>query len=254
MSEQTKIKRLYTFTLQKEEEVERNEESVNEAGEKVTVTKKVVEKLPHVFFIKKPTRSLYDEAELFYGSEMAKAIKAGMMTRSQLEKRFSNDGGILSEPERVAYATLLTSLRDKQMEYQKASLKNPSERTPEENKQFTDLLTDLLKIQNNLQTFQLENESLYSSTADVRARNKTIIWWILNVCCQEDSDKEIQFFNGETLEDKLKDYDSIIEGEDEFKTLALNRFIYLYTLYYLNRAQNKEDFDYFLEQLDKPNT
>lgn len=43
MSEHTKNKRLYTFTLNKDQEVEKSEESTNEKGEKITVTKKVIE-------------------------------------------------------------------------------------------------------------------------------------------------------------------------------------------------------------------
>lgn len=253
MSEHTKNKRLFTFTLQKEQEVEKTEESTNDKGEKITVTKKVIEKVPHVFFLKKPTRSLSDEAELYHGSEMAKAVKSGMMTLSQLEKRFVNDGGILSEPERDNYAKLLTSLRDKQIEYHKISLKNAADRTPEENQQFTDLITDLLKIQNDLQAFQLDNEQLFNSTADIRARNKTVLWWVLNISYKEEGGKEIPFFSGNTLEEKLQDYDKISEGNDEFQILVIGRFTYLFTLYYLGKANTEPDFQYFFEQLEKSN-
>ena len=202
MSESSKMKRLYTFTLNKDEEVEKSEKSKNEKNEEITVTKRVIEKISHPFFIKKPTRSLYDEAELFHGSEMRKAVNAGMMTRSQLEKHFINDGGILSNPERESYAKLLTDLREKQITYQKLNLQK--EKTPEETKQVTTLLTDLLNIQNELQKFEYANENLFSATADIRVRNKTVMWWILNTSYKDEGGKEIPFFNCETLEDKFK--------------------------------------------------
>ena len=65
------MKTIYEFAINKEGLVKETEESVNEEGQKVTITKDVVSQVPHKYFIKKPTRALFDEAELFYGVRLS---------------------------------------------------------------------------------------------------------------------------------------------------------------------------------------
>ena len=53
------MKTTYEFAINKEGLVKETEESVNEEGQKVTITKDVVSQVPHNYFIKKPTRVLW---------------------------------------------------------------------------------------------------------------------------------------------------------------------------------------------------
>ena len=91
---------LNEFILPKEEEVQETESSTNEKGEEVKTTKTVKKSVNKTFVVKKPNRSLYDEAELFYGVKLSEGIKAGLLTRALLAKRFNNDGGGLSDNEK----------------------------------------------------------------------------------------------------------------------------------------------------------
>ena len=94
---------LNEFTIPKEEDVQETETSTNENGEEVSTTKTVKKSVDKTFVVKKPSRALYDEAELFYGVKLAEGIKAGLLTRALLAKRFNNDGGILSDPEKEKF-------------------------------------------------------------------------------------------------------------------------------------------------------
>ena len=73
---------LNEFTIPKEEDVQETETSTNENGEEVTTTKTVKKSVDKTFVVKKPTRALYDEAELFYGVKLSEGIKAGLLTRA----------------------------------------------------------------------------------------------------------------------------------------------------------------------------
>ena len=73
---------LNEFKLLKEENVEETETSVNDKGEEVKTTKNVKKPIEKTFVVKKPNRSLYDEAELFYGVKLSEGIKAGLLTRA----------------------------------------------------------------------------------------------------------------------------------------------------------------------------
>ena len=75
---------LYDFTINREVEKERTTTSKNKEGQKVETTETYEEVIPVSFFLKKPNRKLYDDAELFYGVKMSEGIKAGLLTRNLL--------------------------------------------------------------------------------------------------------------------------------------------------------------------------
>ena len=82
-------------------EAEEAEVSKNENGEEIKTIKKVKKNLSTKVIIKKPTRALFDEAELFYGVKLSEGIKHGLLTRPLLAKRINNDGGIFSDEEQI---------------------------------------------------------------------------------------------------------------------------------------------------------
>ena len=79
---------LYDFDVKKDVRKEVEEKSKNDKGEDVTVTTTVTEQEPFTFSIQKPTRKLYEEAELFYAVKLSEGIKAGLLTRPLLAKRY----------------------------------------------------------------------------------------------------------------------------------------------------------------------
>ena len=123
---------LNEFIIPKEEEVPETETSTNQDGEEITTTKTVKKTVDKTFVVKKPSRMLYDEAELFYGVKLAEGIKAGLLTRALLAKRFNNDGGVLSDPEKDKFSKLYMSLFEKQARVTTIEDKPKRERTKEE--------------------------------------------------------------------------------------------------------------------------
>ena len=100
------MKKLFDFRIKKTTTETKEESSKNEKGETVTISKDVETVTSQTVVLRKPNRSLYDEAELFYGVRLSEGIKAGLLTRALLAKRFSNDGGILSDADKNKYADL----------------------------------------------------------------------------------------------------------------------------------------------------
>ena len=91
---------IYEFTFDKKEkkkvEVERKNK---ETGEVETILQNKTVKTPIKFIIKKPTRRLADEAEIYYSVRLSKAIKMGIVTKAMLIKKYADNGGALSEEE-----------------------------------------------------------------------------------------------------------------------------------------------------------
>ncbi len=248
------MKRLYEFTVGKKSTVKESETIQNESGEEITTTKEVKKVVDKKYFLRKPTRKLFDAAELFYGVHLSEGIKAGLLTRALLQKRFSNDGGTLGEKEREEWSTLYSDLFDKQVEFQQLSLKNEEERTPEENARL-EICKDFLKDSRlRIQEFEMQQSSLFDQTAENRARNKTILWWVLQLAYYEDDEgDEKPFFGDGEYEDRIQVYDTLEEEEEPFSVECINKFFYYVSFWYVSKTSDPTQFEElikFAEQQD----
>ena len=203
------------------------------------------EKVKHQFFLRKPTRSLYDEAELFYGIELSKGIKAGLLTKALLAKRYENDGGSLSDGEIERYGNLYLDFYRKTDEYQKLLIKDEENLTQENRDDMERLEKELTDNRSTLTQFEMEQQSLYEQTAEVRARNKTILWWILALSYGGDDNA---YFPGKTFDDKLAVYDELSEEEDDFINTVIQRLTYFVSFWFVGRASTQEEFDAMLRE------
>jgi hypothetical protein len=238
------MKKLFEFNVPKNVEVEETEVSTNEKGEQVKTIKKVNKKELVKVFLRKPTRSLFDEAELFYGVRLSEGIKAGLLTRALLAKRFTNDGGVLSEEEKNVYATFYVALFEKQNEFQKLSIKDESERTEAEKTRYQQVIIELTELRTQIQDFESAQASLFDQTAENRARNKTILCWVLQLSYMiDDKGNELPLFGHGEFESKLKIYDDMEENGTEFEGLVCRKLAYFVSFWYVGRAASQEEFE-----------
>lgn len=237
------MKTIYEFAINKEGIVKETEESVNEAGQKVTITKDVTTQVPHNYFIKKPTRALFDEAELFYGVKLSEGVKAGLLTRTLLNKRYVDDGGILADKTKNAEADAYKDLYDAQNELQRLTSLEEKDRPEYFVTKKEELETKITVIKNSLTELEVQKESLFDNTAETRARNKVITWWILFLSYYEKNGEKQPFFGEGDYEARMNRYDEIFESEDPHLVKAANAFIYFISFWYVGRANSKEDFD-----------
>ena len=246
---------LHEFVLQKNQQVEEKETSKNEKGEEITTSRKVDKPVDHTFIVKKPNRALYDEAELFYGVKLSEGIKAGLLTRALLAKRFNNDGGVLSDIEKDKFSNMYLSLFEKQSELQAIEMKSEKERTDEEKKRREELIDDLNKSREEVQEFEMSQASLFDQTAENRARNKTILWWVVNLSYKKVSEDKFEpVFKGDSFDEKIAEYDKYEEKEEDFWDDMLKKLSYVVSFWYITKADSKEELDVLLatsEQQDQ---
>lgn len=240
------MKELYSFFINKEVEVEETEVSKNESGEEIKTIKKVKKNEPVRVIVKKPTRNLFDEAELFYGVTLSEGIKSGLLTRALLAKRINNDGGVFSDEEQVEYSGSYVKLFELQNEFQKISMVDKDKRTEEEQAQLKLLMQDIENVREKIQNFEIAQSSLFEQTAENRARNKTIIWWLLNLSYIEENGSPKSLFGEGSYRERLEVYDDIEEKDLEFEKKAIQKLVYLISFWYMGRASIKEEFDNLL--------
>ena len=241
------MKKLFKFELDREVTSKEKETSKNDKGETVTTEKEVTKTVKQTVFLRKPTRSLYDGAELFYGVKLSEGIKAGLLTRALLAKRFSNDGGVLSNDEKDRYAELYLKLYETQLDAERLS----ANKDDQDQEKLESLLEESADIRRQLTDFEMAQSQLFEQTAENRARNKTILWWVLNLSHFEDEDgKSSVIFEGKDFEEKLNSYDSMEEGGDDFDEELLQKLIYYVSFWYVGRVSNQEEFDNLLTSED----
>ncbi len=240
------MKKLYTFTLNKEIEVEEPQLSKNEKGEEIKLLVKVKKQEPYTYFVAKPTRSLMEAAEIFFASIVSKCISQGILSVSLLQKRVLNDGGVLSDEQKKAYEELYNTLFDKQSTHKNLLAKtDPTEEDKiETDKVFKEIVDTLTEIQ-NLETKTGNN--LYQNTAENIARNRCAIFWTLNLSYKEEDGKEIPVFPGKTYEEKLVSYDKLEEDGNDFDIQLISKLFLVTSLWYLGKAEKQQDFDILLK-------
>tara|TARA_S200002703_G_scaffold29347_1_gene25213 strand:+ start:2299 stop:3201 length:903 start_codon:yes stop_codon:yes gene_type:complete len=246
------MKKLYEFTLKEKVTNKVEEKSTDKDGNEVTITKDKTEEVDRVVFLKKPSRSMYDEAELYYGVQLSEGIKAGLLTRALLAKRFSNDGGIMSDTEKKEYADLYLKLFENQNSIQRLSAIKKEERTPEESVELEKATQEDGLIKKEIQEFEMAQSSLFDQTAENRARNKTILWWVLSISYLEDKEgKPTPIFAGDSLTEKLNSYDLIEEEGTDFQEEVIKKLIYYVSYWYVSSAQTPEEFQELIKALDE---
>ena len=245
------MKKLFEFTIPKIIVEKVTEESTNDKGEKTTTEKEVTKTENNIVVLKKPNRGLYDEAELFYGVKLAEGIKAGLLTRALLAKRFSNDGGVMSETDKEQYADLYIRLFEVQNNIERASLTPEADRTEEEKEQLVDWIRESAVAREEIQDFEISQASLFDQTAENRARTKTILWWVLNLAHFKKGQEHTPIYEGETFEQKLSSYDKLEDDENVFWEELSRKLIYYVSFWYVGKAQTQEDFEQLLREIDE---
>ena len=244
------MKEIYSFEIDRE--VEKTvEEKKQENGKEVTVTSTVTEKVPVEIVIKKPRRSDYDEAELYYGVQLSEGIKAGLLTRALLAKRFSNDGGVLSENDKDEYSDLYTNLFNIQNDIERITLTKESERASDYQETLNNLLRQQAIAKKDIQEFEMSQAALFDQTAETRARNKTILWWILHLSYVKEGDDYTEYFGNGSVENRLSMYDDYEENGTDFDEEVIRKLIYYVSFWYVRKSTNRTDFEQLLKDLEE---
>jgi hypothetical protein len=201
----------------------------------------------------KPNRKLKEDGELFYAKEVSRFAKAGVLPKAAWGTILSDGGGSISEKEREVYGELLLKFRDASFELQSILIKTESERTEAEKKRSDEIIIELDEIRKEIQSFESSQISIFENTAEAKARNRTILWWVLFTSYIEKNGEYVSFFDGETFDEKLNSYDIFEDSNNEssINLISIRRLTYLITLWFLGKVETEEDFDSFYQNLIK---
>jgi hypothetical protein len=243
---------LYKFTLDKEYEktVESTRKNKKTGEETITKRKKTV-KEPVEIQINRPNRRQLEEAELEYSVEMSNCIKKGILTKAMLGKKYSDTGGLFSEDDSSAYGDLYKEALDLQNEYLR--LDTVKKRTEAQEKRF-EKVTGLVAInRKRIVEFESNFQSLFDHTADVKAQNKVLLWYCLNLTFiyDEELDKFVPYFKGDDFEEKTSFYYELEEEEDPFYLELIKKASTTLAFWFFNQASSQDEFEKLMKEMEE---
>jgi uncharacterized UPF0146 family protein len=256
------MKTIYDFEIFLEKDVEREVEKPRQKKNKETgdvekwteKTKEIVkESVPCQILIKKPTRSLYEEADLFYSIRFSKYVKLGLLTDSQIAKKQIDVGDGFTTEQFDHYVKLKQAQTEKQALYYSIITKK-DEISDEEAERKDRLLSDLSVIETELEKYSRLRISAYDHTADSRARNDSLMWWCLNLSYiieGDDTTKEpVPMFEGQDFDTKKMKMEQLEDNEDPIYQKSYKKISDIVSVFYLMGISDKSDIEKTLEELN----
>lgn len=203
------------------------------------------------FAIQKPGRSLYEQADLFYSVKLSALIKAGVILSNQLRKRIIDDDGFLSVSEKKQLIEAYDNVSKFREQRDKVLATPEASRTEEDRKLLAESMQGLADAISKITGFEQDRMSIFSESAETKARIKVIFWWLLNLSYRKEGDKYIPIFEGKDFDEKLASYDKIDEQNDEFIIDVVKVINYLISNWYAGQISTEAEFQALLGQYDK---
>jgi len=260
MAKKSANRELYSFEVRIEEEVvkedikkvrRKNKDTGKMETIEETVEKTVAEEVPVKIIVKKPTRTQIEDGDMFYSIWLNKFIKMGLLTRSMLAKQHVDLGGTLNQDEKQRFASLYLKLYEKQQQVIRYSAKDRDNLTVNEAERLDKAVSDLAVVRKEIADYEAAQASVFDHTADVKARNRAITWFLLHLTYfKKGAAEEAPLFEGLDYEEKYDSYQEQDEGGDEIFSLAIDRLSSIITIWYMSGIQSQDDFEAVLEEIN----
>ena len=189
--------------------------------------------------IRKPTRLELDDADMMFSKFQSECIGKGILTKEMLIKAYKNFGGTLSNQEEKEYSKVFESFVEARKKIDKAKTKKEKDLLQKEVDLYYSSLRDI----------EMEHEHLFDRTADVIARNKTILHLALLMGLKDTSEEKDadpvfeSVYSGEEFEDRYNDFAEKEEADSDIANAVLSRISLFVTFwYYGDKTLTEEDF------------
>jgi len=252
-------KEIYSFSTevsQTKEISETKTEFNQETGEpeKVTVSKTVDVPTRYRIVIKQPNRRQMEEADMEYSIEMSRCIKKGILTKAMLSKKYSDLGGMMTEDDALELNKHYARVGELQTEYQRYQSKE--KKTTEDLNMIRQLLIDLTETRTSIVNLETAYSALFNHTADTKAQNKAIMWYVVNLTYFKEEEAEdselIPLFEGVTADDKLEQYYLFDEqGKSDIFNNIKNKLTTFISYWFFSSSTDKEEFDNLNEDVEE---
>lgn len=246
------FKELYTFSVDREVEKEvSSTKKDKKTGEEIKVTKKTKEIEPLAIKLKKPSRRELEDAELEFSVEMSKCIKKGILTKAMLAKKYSDTGGLMSEDDAQELVDNYKKIFELQSEYSRLEI--VQNKTEKQTKRVDEIAEELQVVRRKIVETESNYQALFDHTADVKAQNRLILWYVIMLTYVQGSEDERPkpYFGVGDFEDKLEEYYKKEESDDSLYFLITKKAATILAFWFFNQASDKDSFDDLMKRVEK---
>jgi hypothetical protein len=224
------MKELYSFVVKRE--VEKQVPYVKKTKDgPVESFKKAKKTIKNRIVFAKPSVSDVEDAEFFYGQKYNSFINSGFLTKAMLAKKMGDLGGMTSKKaEDLMSAVLLENIEASRVIQFFDESENLSE---EQEEQLKDAKLKFAETQKTMHDYEMGLREQFSQTADSKAEQKLMEWFVLNFSFYEDAVKEKEdtkekkdlfpLFEGEDYKEKRKSLLDLQEPESDIEDAHLLR-------------------------------
>jgi hypothetical protein len=211
-----------------------------------------VEEKDYRIELKKPTRSMLNDAEMYYAVQFNRYIKMGLLTSEQYAKKQIDSGGIFTEEQQKKYVELQTLLTQKEEMLIRVIAKGEGI-SDNENERKENLIVDISILRNQISDYEYVRNSAYDQTANSKARNDVIFWWCLalpQLAEIKESDTPVfaAMFKGDDFETRKSAFEELEDEEAPILTSSFEKIVRIITAWYWMGITNKDDIKKIVEE------
>jgi myosin heavy subunit len=245
------FKELYSFSVDRETEKEiSSTKKDKKTGDEIKVTKKVKTTEPLTIKLKKPSRRELEDAELEFSVEMSKCIKKGILTKAMLAKKYSDTGGLMSEDDAQELVDNYKKIFELQSEYSRLEI--VQNKTEKQTSRVSEVAAELQVVRRKIVETESNYQSLFDHTADVKAQNRLILWYVIMLTHVQGADDEYPkpYFGIGDFDDKLEEYYKKEETDDSLYFLITKKAATIFAFWFFNQASDKDSFDDLMKRVE----
>lgn len=194
------------------------------------------------FSLGRPNRSEKEDIDIYYASMLSKLMNMGVQTKASVDKYYSDNGdSALPKKDQSYYYDLQKDL---------ASYQEEIIRVGNDKDKKLELYIKIAEAQENMRKFTSYYSVIYDNTAEVKARDKTIDFCMLNFSYKngeklfdvEEEDFQKRAIKQYELLDNLKD-----SGDSDFWDSIIDRLVFMFTIWYMDLANEEKEFQNYYE-------
>jgi hypothetical protein len=216
------VKKVISKEVQIQKEIE---------GKPVTVLEKVahIEEVPIALI--KPRRKVLTGADIFFAAKVNEYMSRGLMSVHMISRRYDDDGGPFTKAETEQLAKLNLRKTEVASIYFKDKLELQKKTITQEQFDASEkiILDEFKRIQEEIDHIQRPHLSIFSQTAEFKAKQDSYYWWLFSLFALKDAGAETfsPYFKGKDFDKNLDILDEIDEkGEAHIKD-ALQKALYI---------------------------
>ena len=199
------------------------------------------------FILRRPTRRQMEDADTQYAVEMSQCVRKGILTKNMLAKKYEDSGGLLTEEAAKQLSGMYHKLNE--LISEQARLKTVKAQTKKNKERQEKLEEEMVNVRRDIVEVESANLSLFSNTAEARAQNKILIWYVTHLLEEKVDGEWTPFFDGIDFVDKLEQYYEREDAEDNEEYLNIMQDAgTVIAFWYFNQNLSKEKFDVALKE------